>query len=88
MNLMCRAWVKREIVAEDLREGSNLRKIGERLVSKDKLPEFEPVDLTLDSLVEEGDRLVYEQEMVNNMRLSDEYVKKQYGSGSMLGFGG
>lgn len=65
-----------------------MAQISERLVRQKDLPQFEPVDLTLGMLMEEGDRLVYEQEMVNNTRLSDEYLRKQYGAGPMIGFGG
>jgi hypothetical protein len=74
-------------VSDDLTRGGNLSKISERLLRKKDLPMFEPVDLTLDALVEEGERLVYEQDMVNSMRLSDVYLRKQYGQGTMIGFG-
>lgn len=46
------------------------------------------MQLTLDALVEEGERLVYEQEMVASMRLSDVYLRKQYGKGSLIGLQG
>lgn len=75
-------------MADDLTESGSMAKISERLVRGKDLPQFEPVDLTLDMIMEEGDRLVYEQEMVNNTRLSDDYLRKQYGSGTMVGFGG
>ena len=83
-----RDWIKREVVSEDITKDGNLTKISQRLLHKSDLPQFEPVNLNLDSLMEEGDRLVYEQEMVNNLRLSDDYIIKQHGSGSMLGFSG
>jgi hypothetical protein len=73
-------------VAEDITKEGNMKKISERLARRRDLPQFEPVNLTLDSLMEEGDRLVHEQDMVNSMRLSDEYMIKQHGSGGMLGF--
>ena len=76
------------MVAEDITKDGNLQKISQRLLHKSRLPEFEPVNLDLDILMEEGDRLVYEQEMVNNLRLSDDYIIKQRGSGTMLGFSG
>lgn len=76
------------MVADDLTSSGSMAQISERLVRQKDLPQFEPVDLTLDMLMEEGDRLVYEQEMVNNTRLSDEYLRKQYGAGTMIGFGG
>ena len=85
---MCRDWIKKEVVADDLTDSGSMAKISERLVRQKDLPQFEPVDLTLDMVVEEGDRLVYEQDMVNSMRLSDEYLRKQYGKGTMIGFGG
>eukprot|EP00892_Ulva_mutabilis_P004562 jgi/Ulvmu1/2478/UM137_0003.1 len=81
-------WIKLEVVAEDITKSGSMSRISERLVRQKDLPQFEPVDLTLDMLIEEGDRLVYEQEMVNSMRLSDKYLRKQYGSGTMIGFGG
>jgi hypothetical protein len=74
------------VVTEDITKEGNLKKISERLVKKRDLPQFEPMKLSLDMLMEEGDRLVYEQDMVNSLRLSDDYIIKQHGSGSMLGF--
>jgi hypothetical protein len=38
------------------------------------LPEFKTMALTVAVLKEEGDRLCYEQDMVNNTRLSLEYM--------------
>lgn len=75
-------------MSDDITKDGNLKKISQRLLAKSELPQFEPVNLNLDTLVEEGERLVYEQEMVNSLRLSDEYIIKQHGAGSMLGFGG
>ena len=40
--------------------------------------------------MEEGKRLVQEQDFINNLRLSDEYMRKQKQTapGSMIGFNG
>ena len=43
---------------------------------------------TIDDLIEAGHSLVEEQRMVNKMRLSDEYMKKQEGVVIGLSLGG
>jgi hypothetical protein len=48
------------VSTEDLASESNLSQISQRLLKQKDLPEFEPKDLTLDALFEEGERLVYE----------------------------
>ena len=58
-------------------ENSNLRELGRRLVQQDRLPTFEPVQLSVEVLRAEGERLVREQELINRIRLSDSYLKKQ-----------
>jgi hypothetical protein len=53
------------------------------------LPTFEPLQLRLDELFVEGDRLVREQDMVNELRLANEYYKPQRKLGrSMIGLAG
>ena len=59
-----------DIISED----SNLSELTKRLVSKRDLPKFEAVELTLDMLMREGERLEYEQEMVNQHNLASEYL--------------
>jgi hypothetical protein len=44
----------------DLTKDGNLRSISKRLLHADNLPEFEAQDLSLDALIEEGDRIVFE----------------------------
>lgn len=85
-----REWIKRDVVRGEISdENENLQDLGRRLVRQEGLPTFEPVDLTLADLLKEGERLVYEQEMVNSMKLSDEYLKKQKKlNRSMIGLSG
>jgi hypothetical protein len=52
--------VKKEVTTENLSEASNLKGIKDCLLNKNKLPDFEVKDLTLDGLMEEGERLVFE----------------------------
>lgn len=50
---------------------------------------FEPVRLTVDKLLTEGERLAMEQEQVNRHRLSEEYMKNTGASGpSLIGLNG
>lgn len=61
-----------------------------RLVQKKNLPTFETVQFTLDMLIREGERLAMEQQRVNDIRLSQKYLKGMKGmkgSGSLIGFG-
>ena len=53
-----------------------------------RLPKFEAVELTLDMLCAEGERLVAEQEMVNSMRLSAEYLNMGSAGPSLIGLQG
>ena len=69
-------WIEKDIINGSLTdENENLKDMGRRLLRKEDLPIFEPVDLTLEMLYKEGDRLVAEQEKLNSMRLSTEYLK-------------
>lgn len=56
----CRQWIRREVCTEDLTKEGNLGALTTRLVKGSDLPDFEAKDLSLDALMEEGDRLVYE----------------------------
>jgi hypothetical protein len=59
------------------------------LTCREGLPTFEPVELRLEDLIKEGVRLADEQEHVNRLRLSDEYMKNTGKKGrSLVGFGG
>lgn len=51
-----------------------VKEVNKRLLSQQDLPEFEPVPLTLASLVAEGMRLVQEQELVSTSKLGEEYM--------------
>ncbi|KAG6555145.1 hypothetical protein Mapa_003180 [Marchantia paleacea] len=63
--------------------------LGRKLVNKKRdepLPVFIAPEQTLEKLIEAGESLVEEQKLVNEMRLSDVYMKKQTGPGvSLLG---
>ena len=56
-------------------EDANLKELTKRLATKKNLPKFEPVNLTLDMLIREGERLAYEQEMVNQHNLARDYFR-------------
>ncbi|BBN01039.1 hypothetical protein MPTK1_2g04090 [Marchantia polymorpha subsp. ruderalis] len=66
-----------------------IENLGRKLINKKRdepLPVFIAPEQTLEKLIEAGESLVEEQNMVNNMRLSDVYMKKQTGPGvSLLG---
>lgn len=71
-----REWIKRDVIDGDITEdNNNLKDMGRRLLAKEGLPKFEPVNLQLQDLLKEGERLVMEQDMVNTMKLSVEYLK-------------
>ena len=48
------------------------------------LPSFEPDNITLDLLLAEGRRLAGEQEAVNQLKLSEEYMRDTGGGGASL----
>ncbi|KAL4518051.1 hypothetical protein Ndes2526B_g01513 [Nannochloris sp. 'desiccata'] len=87
-----REWIKNDVVYGDIsEENENLQNLGKRLLKKDAttpLPSFEPENLTLKDLLAQGERLVAEQDLVQNMKLSQEYLKNQTGSGSLIGLSG
>lgn len=59
-------------------------KLGQKLLRRRKdetLPKFVAPEQTIEGLIEAGYSLVEEQKMVMQMRLSDEYMKKQEGTG-------
>lgn len=71
-------------------ERESMAELTRRLLKKDNLPEFEPVQLTYDMLEREGARLEAEQQLVNNHKLSEEYLKnlKLEGAGGLIGLMG
>ncbi|KAG2493553.1 hypothetical protein HYH03_008367 [Edaphochlamys debaryana] len=73
-----RSWIKRDITGEDFSgEDANLSSLHKHLVANNKqgTPQFEPPRLTLDLLVEQGERLEMEQQQVMDHKLSAEYLK-------------
>ena len=61
-----------------------------RRLRREGLPTFAPVELVLEDLLAEGRRLAQEQEHVNRMKLSEEYMRdtKHAGGATLVGFGG
>ena len=51
---------------------------------REGLPTFEPVQLHVEDLLKEGRRLAAEQDAVNSLRLSDEYMKNTGKTGRSL----
>lgn len=84
-----RDWIKRDIVRGDIcEENENMTELGARLLSKQGLPEFKPVQLTVEALLTQGQRLVHEQEMVNTVKLAPEYLKMSKKGRSIIGLMG
>lgn len=54
---------------------ANYKEVHRRLINREGLPEFEPVPISLASLLAEGRRLVAEQDAVNSAKLSEEYMR-------------
>ncbi|GIL60816.1 hypothetical protein Vafri_15343 [Volvox africanus] len=73
-----RQWIKRDITGHKFSaDDANLSELHRRLLNSDKsgIPRFEPVRLTLDMLVQEGERLENEQQQVLNHKLSADYLR-------------
>lgn len=84
-----RKWIRDDIGVDLSGEGSNLKELSKRLVTKVNLPVFEPVQLTLEMLIKEGERLEEEQQHVLSNNLSKEYYRVATDSaGGLLGLGG
>jgi hypothetical protein len=84
-----RDWIKHDVIEGEIEESNDkLSLLGPRLIKKERLPVFKPAQLTLEGLVVEGERLVQEQEMVNSVRLSGEYMRDTGGGPSILGLKG
>jgi len=85
-----RTWIQDDVIDGEIsEENENLKELGRRLLSQDNLPVFEPLSLHVQDLIIEGRRLVQEQDHVNSMRLSNEYLKPQKKAGkSIIGLTG
>lgn len=86
-----RDWIAKDIVGDSIDENANLKDLGHRLLAKEELPSFEPVQLSLQALANEGARLAREQQFVNDYKLSEEYMrdsKRSMGGGGLLGLQG
>ncbi|KAG2437907.1 hypothetical protein HXX76_005523 [Chlamydomonas incerta] len=73
-----RNWIKTDVTGtEFIADEANLSSMAKTLLSVDRseVPKFEPVRLTLDMLVAEGERLEFEQQQVNEHKLSEQYLK-------------
>lgn len=82
-----RKWIITDVVGSELVDNdADVDKLSRRLFQKDGLPSFEPVEATLQMLVDEGLRLAKQQQLVKESKLSVEYMKQQKGSGSLIGF--
>ncbi|MEW5300161.1 MAG: hypothetical protein WDW36_003110 [Sanguina aurantia] len=72
-----RDWIVADVIGGEIsHENSNLAELSKRLVGRTGLPEFEPVQLTLDMLLTEGARLERESALVRESSLSKEYLKQ------------
>jgi len=85
-----RDWIQNDVIEGTISdENENLKELGRRLVRQENLPEFEPVNLKVSDLVKEGERLIKEQDHVNSLKLSKEYLKEQKKIGrSIIGLSG
>lgn len=84
-----RDWIKRDIVRGDINEeNENMAELGARLLSREGLPEFKPVQLDIEALLRQGARLVHEQEMVNTVKLAPKYLKMGKKGRSIIGLMG
>ncbi|KAL3157030.1 hypothetical protein ABBQ38_001279 [Trebouxia sp. C0009 RCD-2024] len=71
-----RDWIQEDVLKNKITdEDANLSEVSRRLVSKKGLPVFNKVEVTLDGLVAQGRRLAQEQQMVNEHKLSQDYLK-------------
>jgi hypothetical protein len=70
-----REWLQDIAGGELATEKADTMRIHTALLKKQGLPTFEPVTARLDDLLREGRRLVAEQELVKQNRLSEEYLK-------------
>lgn len=54
------------------------------LQCREGLPDLKPLQLTIDMLIREGRSLAAEQDAVNSLKLSEEYMRDTKGGGSSL----
>ncbi|GMH40586.1 hypothetical protein BSKO_08490 [Bryopsis sp. KO-2023] len=85
-----RNWITDDVIESDvIDEEADMSDLGRRLIKKENLPEFKPVQLTVEALIEEGDRLAQEQQNVNDFKLSKDYMKDLgQVAGGLIGFQG
>lgn len=90
-----RAWIKGIVGTPIEDEGANMSALSAALVRRegDDTPKpdgpcLDGVAVTLDKLMAEGRRLVAEQDAVNEVRLSTEYLKDTGSAGGLLGLQG
>eukprot|EP00200_Dunaliella_tertiolecta_P000768 CAMPEP_0202366694 /NCGR_PEP_ID=MMETSP1126-20121109/17204_1 /ASSEMBLY_ACC=CAM_ASM_000457 /TAXON_ID=3047 /ORGANISM="Dunaliella tertiolecta, Strain CCMP1320" /LENGTH=430 /DNA_ID=CAMNT_0048961797 /DNA_START=197 /DNA_END=1489 /DNA_ORIENTATION=- len=86
-----RAWIEREVLGGQSlsHESSNMAVISQRLIQQTDLPKFEPMQLTLQDVVREGERLEQEQEHVMSNKLSKDYMRDTGAPrGALVGFRG
>ena len=85
-----RKWIQEDVIEGSIsEENENLKELGRRLVQQEDLPEFDVVSLQIEDLLMEGQRLVREQDYINQIRLSGEYLKPQKKAGkSIIGLSG
>lgn len=85
-----RDWVVRDVIDGAIsEENAGLAQLGARLAQGRDLPEFEPITLTVEGVLEEGRRLAREQELVMQGNLADSYWKHAKAAGGPgIGLGG
>lgn len=85
-----RAWIVRDVIDGAIsEENAGLARLGARLAQGRDLPEFAPITLTVEGVLEEGRRLAREQELVMQGNLSDSYWKHAKAAGGPgIGLGG
>lgn len=70
-------WIKEDVVKTALSDDdADIAELSRRLVKKDQLPTFSSDHVCLEVLMEQGRRIVGEQEAVARVRLSHEYMGK------------
>ncbi|KAK9865373.1 hypothetical protein WJX84_003077 [Apatococcus fuscideae] len=84
-----RRWIVDSVgVGDAYNDDGALAEWASKLARKQGLPKFEKVDMRLDDLLREGQRLAGEQAAIRGLRLSDEYMKKMKPGRSLIGLQG
>jgi hypothetical protein len=71
-------------------EGADVDRVNKALLNEKQRPSFESPEVTLEMLLAEGKRLVEEQDLIMQQKLSEEYmkgIKDQPQGPSLIGFG-